>query len=100
MHNIIKMVKWEIQDTENILLSFYSETMAVKFENVRDELINELRKTLNNYYVTLNKKVIDEVPQEMHIKSRRDIFNDLVKENPLIEVLQQRFLLDIDNMPE
>ncbi|KGB67773.1 hypothetical protein [Ornithobacterium rhinotracheale] len=100
LYNIIKMAQWKIENQENISLSFYSETMAVKFENVRDELINELRQSLNNYYVNINKKVIDDVPQEMHIKTRRDVFNDMVKENPLIEVLHQKFLLDIDNMPD
>ncbi|MRI63842.1 hypothetical protein EDM00_07545 [Ornithobacterium rhinotracheale] len=94
------MAKWKVEDQENISLSFYSEVMAVKFENIREELINELRKSLNNFYVSINKKIIDEVPENVHIKSRRDIFNDLIEANPLVEVLQQKFLLDLDNTPD
>ncbi|MRJ11023.1 hypothetical protein EDL98_07980 [Ornithobacterium rhinotracheale] len=100
LHNIIKMAQWKVEDQENISLSFYSEVMAVKFENIREELINELRKSLNNFYVGINKKIIDEVPENVHIKSRRDIFNDLIEVNPLVEILQQKFLLDLDNTPD
>lgn len=97
--NVLQTAEWEINKSNDIVLSFDSESMAIEFENLREQFVIFFRENLNNYYIQILKKVKDEASDKKHIKSRRDIFNEMAEKNENLLRLQKIFDLDIDNTP-
>ncbi|MBV7440035.1 hypothetical protein KRX57_01240 [Weeksellaceae bacterium TAE3-ERU29] len=74
--------------------------MAIEFENVKDNFVTELRQAVNNFYVKVDKKISVSKNTKQHIKTRKDIFEDLIKINPSVETLRQVFQLNIEDEPK
>ena len=100
VYNVLQTANWKIIDSENVELTFDSESMAIEFENVKDDFVTELRQAVNNFYVKVERKVSLSKDTKQHIKTRKDIFNDLVKINPSVETLRQVFQLNIEDEPK
>lgn len=98
-YNVLNTVDWKINEDKNVILNFDSEAMSIEFENLRDNFTINLREKLNNYYIQIEKVVNTVASKKKHIKSRKDIFEELVQINPNLTNLQKIMDLDIDNEP-
>jgi tRNA A37 threonylcarbamoyladenosine dehydratase len=64
-------------------------------KSIKPELIAWLRRELKNSGIELQVKVT-ESEQEKIIYSDRDKYIEMVKKNPMLDVLKRKFKLDFD----
>lgn len=100
VYNVLQTAEWKINDNESIDIVFDSEVMAIEFENIREDFVTSLRQALNNFYVNIHKKVNTAKKTKKHIKTRREIFEDLIAINSAVAKLKEVFNLDIDSEPK
>lgn len=98
--NVLQTTEWDINKNSDLVLTFDSDSMAIEFENLREQFVTFLREQLNNYYIQVIKKIKAEISNKKHIKSRRDIFEEMASKNQNLLKLQKIFDLDIDNAPQ
>lgn len=60
------------------------------------DILTYLRKTLQNYEISLICEVGTENSDKKQLYSGQDKFKDMVERNPHLKTLQQRFKLDIE----
>lgn len=77
-----------------IHVEYPNETNKVEVSRQQYELMKYVRKTLNNYSVTLEISV-NETKEKQYAFTAMDKFNKLKEKNPNIELLRRTFDLDI-----
>lgn len=100
LYNVLDTLKWNLKDKHQIHLIFDSSMMIMEFDKSKDDFVKKVRKKLNNYAIRVFTEVTKDKNTKSHIKSRKDIFNELVEKNPNIVILAQRLGLDIENEPD
>ena len=99
LFNILDTVKWRLTSDKNIEFIFDSSAMVLEFENSKEHFLKSVRQKLNNYAIRAITKVSTSKETKNHVKTRREIFQELVDKNPAVELLRQKFNLNIDNDP-
>lgn len=74
--------------------------MFLEFENNKEHFLKHVRKHLNNFAIKVIPKVSATKETKNHIKTRRELFQELVDKNPSVEFLRQKFNLNIDSDPD
>ncbi|MDO5654539.1 MAG: hypothetical protein Q4G27_00195 [Flavobacteriaceae bacterium] len=100
LFNVLDTVQWRLTQEKNIEFTFDSSTMILEFEQAREHFLKALRTQLNNYSIMVITKVSKSNETKNHIKTRREIFQELVDKNPSLELLRKKFNLNIDNSPD
>lgn len=99
LFNVMQTASWKITPEKNVVFTFDTGAMQQEFENSKDDFVKCIRESLNNYAVSVQTEVTGGKEGKSHIKSRREKYEDLLKRNPDIELLRQKFNLDIDREP-
>lgn len=94
----MQTANWHINN-HTIEFTFDSRVMILEFDKLKEDFLKNVRKKLNNFSIQTITKVSAIKKTKSHIKTRREKFDDLVKINPNIEILRQKFGLDIENEP-
>lgn len=91
--SILRIDKPKLIDSA-IHVEYPNETNKVEVSRQQYELMKYIRKTLNNYSVTLEISV-NETKEKQYAFTAMDKFNKLKEKNPNIELLRRTFDLDI-----
>lgn len=100
LFNVLETVKWRIDENLNLHLLFVSNTMQAEFDRTRENFVQTARQNLNNYGLRVISEVSKEVSTISHIKSRKDMYQDLVEKYPIVDKFTKRLGLDIENDPD
>lgn len=84
----------------NVHLLFDSGTMEIEFDRVKEDFVRSARKSLNNYALRVISDVSKDVTTVSHIKSRRNIYDELVEKYPIVDKFTRSLGLDIENEPD
>tara|TARA_R110002049_G_scaffold309155_1_gene517700 strand:- start:15831 stop:17603 length:1773 start_codon:yes stop_codon:yes gene_type:complete len=95
-HNLASILSMDIPKLKGttIHLEFPNDTNKVELERQQYDLMLYLRKSLNNYDISLSITV-NEVLEKKYAYTTREKFEKLKEKNPSIEVLRKTFDLDI-----
>ncbi|MDD4143097.1 MAG: hypothetical protein PHN68_00545 [Prolixibacteraceae bacterium] len=84
-----------VDDNFNLTLEVDNSVQDDLIKSIKPELIAWLRRELKNSGIELQVKVT-ESEQEKIIYSDRDKYIEMVKKNPMLDVLKRKFKLDFD----
>lgn len=84
-----------VDDNFNLTLDVDNSVQDDLIKSIKPELIAWLRRELKNSGIELQVKVT-ESEQEKIIYSDRDKYIEMVKKNPMLDVLKRKFKLDFD----
>lgn len=85
----------KLKEGYQIELEVENKLQANELINERIDVLNYLRKQLNNFSITL-EPVINEKQEERKLYTSRDKYQHLVEKNPKLEDFKRIFNLDID----
>lgn len=80
---------------DEILFTLYNKTQEVEFNKNREELVQFLREKLDNEFITIDtemQEVEESAPKAFDPEER---YGNMVKENPLLQKLKEKFDLDL-----
>lgn len=98
-YHVLTTAKWNISNDLDIVFTFDSGAVSLEFEKIKDEFLKELRTEFNNFHIQAITKIAKTKSKKKHIKSRTDIYKELVKLNPKIEEIRIKLGLDVENEP-
>jgi DNA polymerase-3 subunit gamma/tau len=81
-------------DGATINLTFPNETNKIELERESFDVLNFLRKTLNNYNISFNITV-NEVLQKKYAYTPQEKYEKMKEKNPNLELLKNTFDLDV-----
>jgi DNA polymerase-3 subunit gamma/tau len=81
-------------DTHTICLEFPNNTNKIEVERQQFELLQYLKKSVNNYSITLDIKV-NESLEKKYAFTPEDKYEKLVSKNKHVELLRKKFDLDL-----
>ncbi|MGJ5640891.1 DNA polymerase III subunit gamma/tau [Formosa sp. S-31] len=84
----------KLVNTTTIKVVYPNETNKLEVERNQFDLMNYLRKRLNNHDVTLEIE-INEEKEKQYAYTAREKFNKLCEKNPSLELLRKTFDLDV-----
>jgi DNA polymerase-3 subunit gamma/tau len=84
----------KLKDATTITLEVANDTMKKEIERGQYGLMEHLKKTLNNYYITL-EITVNEVAEQKYAFTPQEKYEKLREQNPNIELLRKEFDLDI-----
>lgn len=95
-HNLASILSMDAPKVKGttIHLEYPNATNKVELERNQFELMNYLRKSLNNYNISLSITV-NEVLEKQYAFTPEDKYNKLKEKNPNLELLKRTFDLDI-----
>lgn len=70
--------------------------MIYEFENLRERLVHYLREKLNNHIFELNP-LVSEGSTENFIKTKDDVFREMIAQNPDLLKLRKELGLDYNS---
>lgn len=97
LFNVLDTVNWRIDEKHHVHLIFDSRMMLLEFEKSKEHFVKKARKKLNNYGLMVVSEVSEETQTVNHIKTRKDIYQEFVERNPMVEKLAKQLGLDIEN---
>lgn len=77
-----------------IHLKFPNETNKVEVERQQFDLLNYLRKTLENYDISLDIEIVEEL-EKKYVYTPEEKYEKLKEKNPNLEILRKTFDLDL-----
>lgn len=95
--HVLTTAKWRLSDENNIIFTFDSAAVSSEFENIKENLLKELRKDFNNYKIQISSEISKSKIKKKYIKSRADIYKEIIKLNPMVEDIRIKLGLDIEN---
>ncbi|GAA4231355.1 hypothetical protein GCM10022291_03630 [Postechiella marina] len=95
-HNLASILSMAVPKVKGttIHLEYPNETNKVELERQQYDLMNYLRKSVNNYNVNLSI-TINEVLEKQYAYTTADKFEMLKEKNPNLELLRRTFDLDV-----
>ena len=81
-------------DTHTICIEFPNNTNKIEVERQQLELLQYLKKSVNNYSITLDIKV-NETLEKKYAFTPEDKYEKLVSKNKHVELLREKFDLDL-----
>jgi len=94
MASILEMSTPKLIDKTTIGLEFPNETLKIELERAQYPLMQHLRKTLNNYDISL-EITVNEVLEKKYAFTVEEKYEKLKEKNPNIELLRKTFGLDL-----
>ena len=91
---ILQIDKPKLIDTHTIYLEFPNTTNKIEVERQQFELLQYLRKAMNNFSITLDIKV-NETLEKKYAYTPEDKFEKMIKKNKHVELLRKTFNLDL-----
>ena len=91
---ILKIDTPKLAKNYTIKLEFPNSTNKIEVERQQFELLQFLRKSLNNYEISLDISV-NETLEKKYAYTAEDKYKKLTKKNPVLETLKQTFNLDL-----
>lgn len=91
---ILKIDAPKLQKDFSIALEFPNSTNKIEVERQQTELLQFLRKSLNNYSISLDISV-NETLEKQYAYTPQERYEKLKEKNPVIEELKQIFDLDL-----
>jgi hypothetical protein len=84
-----------IKNGDTVVFTLFNTTQEVEFNKNKEEFTQYLRDRLNNQFVTIQTELKEK--EELIVKTIDPMqkFDNMVKENPLLEVLKNTFQLDL-----
>lgn len=83
----------ELKDNFQLYLEIDNSIQDDVINTIKPELVSFLRKELKNSKVELITKITDEIKNRI-IYTDNDKFDEMVKKNPSLKILKQKFNLD------
>ena len=84
----------KIKDQNIICISLPNDTMKKEIEREKYELMEHLKKELNNYFLTLEINVNEETAKKFAF-TPEEKYEKLREKNPVIDLLRKEFDLDL-----
>ncbi|MDX9704180.1 MAG: hypothetical protein RBT46_00535 [Weeksellaceae bacterium] len=94
--NALQNSKLELQDNFIIQIKFNSASMENEFKLEQESIVQFLRKKLNNYSLSFNVEIHHD-ETENFIKSKEEIFKEMIKENSILLKMKEKFGLDLNS---
>lgn len=91
---ILKIDTPKLQDDNSVSLEFPNSTNKIEVERQQTELLQFLRKSLNNFSISLNINV-NETLEKRYTYTPKERYEKLKEKNPVIEELKHIFDLDL-----
>lgn len=91
---ILKIDTPKLTDNFVIQLEFPNSTNKIEVERQQFELLQFLRKSLNNFEIALDISV-NEIMEKKYVYTEEDKYKKLKEKNPALETLKQTFNLDL-----
>jgi len=91
---ILKIDTPKLKDEHTIQLEFPNSTNKIEVERQQFDLLQFLRKSLNNYEIRLEISV-NETMEKKYAYSAKEKFTKLLEKNQALETLKQTFNLDL-----
>ncbi|MXV38233.1 hypothetical protein GO491_06020 [Flavobacteriaceae bacterium Ap0902] len=98
-YNVMETAHWRITVDYDIEFTFDSSVMVLEFEKLKDDFLRRVREKLNNFHIQVKTKVSTSKNTRSHIKTRKEKFQEMVEEFPILDKLRIELGLDIDNEP-
>jgi hypothetical protein len=93
--SIVAGLDWSIQNESKLFTEVDSKVMAQTLEEIKVQMMPFLRRELKNPSLHLEVS-IREQPVSKGLRSGREIFEDMVAKNPLVENLRSDLGLEIE----
>ena len=95
-HNLASILNIDVPKVEGTTLKviYPNSTNKVEVERAQYNLLGYIRKTLNNYDISLDI-TIDEALEKQYAYSSQDKYDKLTEKNPALELLKKTFGLDL-----
>lgn len=93
-YNALMTTKLDIINENEIIFEFSSHSSKQEFEEYKDRIRNSMRAHLKNHYFTIEIK-FSESEAENHILSKKEKFEKLSTQNPVLLKLKEEFGLDL-----
>lgn len=93
-YNALMTTKLDIINENEIIFEFSSHSSKQEFEEYKDRIRNSMRAHLKNHYFTIEIK-FSEREAENHILSKKEKFEKLSTQNPVLLKLKEEFGLDL-----
>lgn len=84
-----------LQEDYKIVLSIDNKTQEGGLEREKQDLLEMIRKKLNNFAITL-ETIIEDSGDDTFLYTNKDKFKKMAEKNPHLILLQKRLNLDID----
>lgn len=91
---ILKIDTPKLAENYTIKLEFPNSTNKIEVERQQFELLQFLRKSLNNYEISLDISV-NETLEKKYAYTAEDKYKKLIEKNPALDTLKQTFNLDL-----
>ncbi len=94
VYNALHTGKIKLKDNFRILFEFNSGSLVNEFDLEKDNLMRLMREKLNNHFIEFETKISHQ-KSENFVKTKGDIFNEMVKKNPILLKMKDELGLDI-----
>jgi DNA polymerase-3 subunit gamma/tau len=91
---ILKIDTPKLAENHTIKLEFPNSTNKIEVERQQFDLLQFLRKSLNNFEISLDISV-NETLEKKYAYTAEDKYKKLIEKNPVLDTLKQTFNLDL-----
>jgi len=95
-YNALHTGKVKLDDNFRILFEFNSASLVNEFDLEKDNLMRLMREKLNNHLIEFQTR-INHSHSENYVKTKADIFNEMVKKNPILLKMKDEMGLDYNS---
>lgn len=93
LFNAIQGFRFSKKDENTILVSYPSHSAKAEFEKVESDFFNHFKRKVNHYNIKTEYEINIALKQE--IVTKKNIFDKMAQENPLLKELNEHFKLDL-----
>lgn len=94
--NALQSGKLQLKESHIIQIEFSSSSLANEFALKQESIVLFLREKFNNYSLKFEIK-ISEGEAKNFIKSKEEIFKDMIEVNPILLKMKEKFGLDLNS---
>jgi len=95
-YNALHTGKVKLGEGFRILFEFNSASLVNEFDLEKDNLMRLMREKLNNHFIEFETN-INHKSSENFVKTKADIFNEMVKKNPILLKMKDEMGLDFNS---
>lgn len=94
VYSAINRFKVSKLEDDKIQIIYPSASAKTEFEKVSTQFFQQLKQNLNHYQIQIDYQ-IDMKNLKVEVKTKKNIFEDFCKKNPLLGKLHQHFKFDL-----